>query len=283
VRQRAPSFRRLRLLGPAHPIGTSHPMRSTTATQRRRSDAPAPAAWPARPARPPAPRADRRSGAGTGASADGPSRPLTWAYVAPSGATPRPGRRTPSGDGPASPSSRRAAAQPAAPLPIAPPPPGRSASCGLRGTCSRPRASCPPWVGLRPHESCGGLSRPETLPRGSERGEKGLAPLGSASARPRPIAPPPPASASMPRGVGPPRATPPPAFGRASLACPFRAGPRRARAPRPPPARAAAGRPWPSRRGLHRAASMRPVCLIIHIFTVPEIPYFTGFSSRQAL
>ena len=56
------------------------------------------------------------------------------------------------------------------------------------------------------------------------------------------------------------------------------AGPR----PRPPPARAAARPPCRSGRGLQRAASMRPVRLIIHIFTVPEIPYFTGFSSRQA-
>ena len=63
---------------------------------------------------------------------------------------------------------------------------------------------------------------------------------------------------------------------------PFRAGPRPARAPRPPPARAAARPPCRSGRGLHRAASMRPVRLIIHIFTVPEIPYFTGFSARQA-
>ena len=99
---------------------------------------------------------------------------------------------------------------------------------------------------------------------------------------PAPRRPPSAGSASMPRGVGPPRATPPPAFGRAALACPFRAGPRPARAlarrrPGRPP-----GRPWPSRRGLHRAASMRPARLIIHIFTVPEIPYFTGFSSRQA-
>ena len=73
-----------------------------------------------------------------------------------------------------------------------------------------------------------------------------------------------------------------PRSARAAPACPFRAGRRPARAPRPLPARAAAGRPWPSVRGLHRAASVRPVRLIIHIFTVQEIPYFTGFSSRQA-
>jgi hypothetical protein len=78
------------------------------------------------------------------------------------------------------------------------------------------------------------------------------------------------------------RATPPPAFGRGALACPFRAGPRPARAPRPPPARAAAGPPGPSRRGRPRVASMRPACLFIHIITVPEIPDFPGSSARQA-
>ncbi len=60
-------------------------------------------------------------------------------------------RRGPAGDGP--PDGHR--------------PPGRPASCGLRGACTRPRgiqprngsASVPPRGGLRPHEFVGGLGR----------------------------------------------------------------------------------------------------------------------------
>jgi hypothetical protein len=54
------------------------------------------------------------------------------------------------------------------------------------------------------------------------------------------------------------------------------------RTPRPPPAWAAAGPPGPARRGRPRAASRRLACLFIHIITMPEIPDFPGFSSRQA-
>ena len=40
--------------------------------------------------------------------------------------------------------------------------------------------------------------------------------------------------------------------------------------------------PAPLRRGPPAAGLSRYVSLIFHIFTVPEIPYFTGFSARQA-
>ena len=215
---------------------------------------------------------------------------------------------------------------------------GRPASCGLRGACLRPgpirgrmgRASCPPRGRLTPHKSMGGVRRPRAdlwsplrgprvgfAPPPRPPGPRGGAGGGCGATR---------ASPSMPRGIGPPRAMPAPAFGRAALTRPFRRRPRPARVPspplrrigldatrrrpaprrastrvrprvpgvsvpgrsaagprpRPPPARAAARPPCRSVRGLQRAASMRPVRLIIHIFTVPEIPYFTGFSSRQA-
>ena len=204
-----------------------------------------------------------------------------------------PGRPCPSDDGPASPGRWRAARR----LAITPPARGR---CECHGPPVRMgRASCPPAAASPPMNMWGGFGgREQTLwpplrgprvgfapppaPRspGGAGGGRGAA-RPSSPARSR-VGPSPSASASKPRGPGPPRATPAPAFRRAAPARPFRAGPGLARAPRPRPARAAAGRPWPSVRGLHRAASMRPVRLIIHIFTAPEIPYFTGFSSRQA-
>ena len=193
---------------------------------------------------------------------------------------------------------------------------GRPASCGLRGACPRPpascrdcRASCPPAAAGPPIVQWGGPGRREQIygrrcaalvlvsqppppappVPGGVRGVAAGPPAhrrlpvpASAAARPHPVAPPPPdrprchaAAARLGPGLAP-------AFGRGALARPFRAGPRPARAPRPPPARAAARPPCRAGRGLQRAASVRPVSLIIHIFTVPEIPYFTGFSSRQA-
>ena len=98
---------------------------------------------------------------------------------------------------------------------------GRPASCGLRGAGRAQGPSGAGWVGRRalrrgrltPHESVGGVRRPRELVSGGEGGEKGLPPSGWASAgpfrrrpwparAPSPLAPP--ASPSMPRGVGPP-------------------------------------------------------------------------------
>ena len=185
---------------------------------------------------------------------------------------------------------------------------GRPASCGLRGACLRPRAirarmgraSCPPRGRLTPHEHVGGVRRPRadrwpplrgprvwcrTPPRPPVPGGCGGWLRGRSPVVARPFPRRPSRRQRQPRSHAASARLAPgssPASRRAAPARPFRAGLWLARAPRPRPSRAAGGRPWPPVRGLHRAASVRPVRLIIHIFTVPEIPYFTGFSSRQA-
>ena len=165
-----------------------------------------------------------------------------------------------------------------------PPPPRSPGGCGgwLRG---HPRLVARPFRRQpSPRPRCHAASaRPAPRPSRVPPRRAGPPVPASAPARPRPVAPPPPASASMPRGLGPPGSGPSPAFHRAPP--PARSGPVHGRtrpARRPLPARAAARPPCRSGRGLQRAASMRPARLIIHIFTVPEIPYFTGFSARQA-
>ena len=145
----------------------------------------------------------------------------------------------------------------ARPRSLAPPPP------------DRPRchaASARPGPGSSPAFHRAAPARPfRRRPRPARAPSPPLRRIGLDATRPRP-APRHASSRVRPRGPG----------------SPVPGRPRPARAPRPPPARAAARPPCRSGRGLQRAASMRPVRLIIHIFTVPEIPYFTGFSARQA-
>ena len=187
-------------------------------------------------------------------------------------------RRHPPNDGPPSPSKGRPPRAGRRRSPRRPPPPRPTRVMRPAGGLLAPTGHPGPQKsGLLPSArrpappSVHGGARP---PRkvslwGREGGEKGLAawrrpPVRAAAAR---LAP-----RRSPRPEGPPAAP-----------GGFRAGPRVLRQRRHPPARC--GRPalrGRAGRGLHRAASMRPVCLIIHIFTVPEFPCFTGFSARQA-
>ena len=174
------------------------------------------------------------------------------------------------------------------PLPVSGPRGGAGGGCGATRAAARPfrrrlrpaRAPSPP---LRRH--------PPRCHAASARPGPGLFPAFHRAAparpfrrRPRParVPRPPLRRIGLDRHAASARPAPRPLPRSAARPWRVRAGPRPARAPRPPPARAAARPPCRSGRGLHRAASMRPVRLIIHIFTVPEIPYFTGFSSRQA-
>ena len=192
---------------------------------------------------------------------------------------------------------------------------GRPASCGLRGACAPRAHPGPNGSGIlpsarppHPHETCGGVRRPRELVWRGEKGvKKGLPPPAPASARPfrrrpwparGPSAPPPPdrprchaasarpgpgaVSRVPPRRVGPP--VPPSAARSPGPGLP--SGGVAARGPRPGSA-AGASRPGPRppaplRRGPPAAGLSRHVSLIFHVFTVPEIPYFTGFSARQA-
>ena len=132
--------------------------------------------------------------------------------------------------------------------PPAPPVPG-----GVRGVAAGPPAPRP-----RCH-AAPARPAPRLLPRSAAPpwlARSGVGPgppafLGSRSA----------GSASMPRGPGPPRAAPPPAFGRAALARPFRRRPRPARVPGLPLRRIGldATRPRPApRRASSRVRPRRP-------------------------
>jgi hypothetical protein len=156
--------------------------------------------------------------------------------------------------------------------------PGPPAFLGSRsaGSASMPRGVGPPWSGA--------VSR--VPPR-----RPALSIPASAPARPRPIAPPPPdrprchAAPARPAPRPLPRSAAPPWLARSAVG---RASPP---APASPPAGLRLGRgrvrpgprpPAPLRRGPPAAGLSRYVSLIFHVFTVPEIPYFTGFSARQA-
>jgi hypothetical protein len=165
------------------------------------------------------------------------------------------------------------ASAPARPRSLAPAPPDRPRchaasarpSPGLAPAFHRAAPPCPfrrrPWPARVPSPPLRRIGLDATRPR----------PASVRGCFPRSTAPRQPARSAVGHASPPAPASPP---------AELRLGARGPARPRARPARSAAPRAaskGPAHRGLSRHVS-----LIFHVFTVPEIPYFTGFSSRQA-
>ncbi len=144
------------------------------------------------------------------------------------------------------------------------------------GRCGAHGPSGPRWVGRRALRAAAsapmsswGARPPRNISLWGRKGERRVSPAGGGPRHARRSPVPRHASRRVRKARRRPRGVP----GRSS------AGPPPASPPGPGGRPALRGR---SGRGLPRAASMRPDCLIIHVFTMPEIPYFTGFSAGQA-